>query len=159
MRDPVGERGWALAIRGPRGRRRGAVAAETALVTILVTSFVFGVFEYGRMILDNNLLNNAAREGCRYALANNTSSTISSDVQAIVLNYMAGQDANFTGFTVAVTGTHNGTSTTVNNLTAGDTVTVTVSGTYNLMRVVPIIRMPTSFTMTSSVSMACEGVM
>ena len=38
--------------------------------------FVLGVFEYSRLLMDWNLLNNAAREGCRYALANNTSTTI-----------------------------------------------------------------------------------
>ena len=42
---------------------------------------IFGVFEYGRLFMDWNLLNNAAREGCRYALANNTSTTISTDVR------------------------------------------------------------------------------
>ena len=33
---------------------------------------VLRVFEYSRLLMDWNLLNNAAREGCRYALANNT---------------------------------------------------------------------------------------
>ena len=42
--------------------------------------FIMGVFEYGRLLMDWNVLNNAAREGCRYALANNTSTTISTDV-------------------------------------------------------------------------------
>ena len=45
-----------------------------------MTMFIFGVFEYGRLLMDWNVLNNAAREGCRYALVNNTSTTISTDV-------------------------------------------------------------------------------
>ena len=77
------------------GRRRGAVAVETALVMIRMMMFVFGIFEYGRLLMDWNLLNNAAREGCRYALVNNTSSTISTDVQTIVTNFMAGRDREF----------------------------------------------------------------
>ena len=62
------------------GRRWGAVLVETSVIIGLVAMFVFGVFEYSRLLMDWNLLNNAAREGCRYALANNTSTTISTDV-------------------------------------------------------------------------------
>ena len=48
---------------------------------------------------------------------------------------MGGETASFTNFTVTVSGTHNGVSTTVNNLAAGDLITVTVSGTYKFMNV------------------------
>ena len=54
--------------------------------------FIIGVFEYGRLLMDWNVLNNAAREGCRYALANNTSTTISTDVTTLVTTYMARGD-------------------------------------------------------------------
>ena len=74
-----------------RGRRRGAVAVETALVMIAMTSLVFGIFEYSRLLMDWDLLNNAAREGCRYALANNTNPSISANVQSTVTNFMAGR--------------------------------------------------------------------
>ena len=74
------------------GRRRpGAVVVETAVIMILLTSLVFGIFEYGRLIMDWSLLNNAAREGCRYALVNNTSTTISTDVQAVVTSTWPGR--------------------------------------------------------------------
>src|SRR5437588_114072 len=89
-------------------RRRGASTVETALVMIPLTMFLFGVFEYGRFLMIYNLLNNAAREGCRYALVNNTVSTISTDVTNVVKTRMGGQNTKFTGFTVNVTGTHNG---------------------------------------------------
>jgi Flp pilus assembly protein TadG len=137
--------------------RRGGVLVEIALVMVLMTTFVFGIFEYSRLMMDWNLLKNAAREGCRYAIANNTSTTISTSVQTIVTKYMAGENASFTGFTVAVSGTHNGVSTAVNNLTAGDMLTVTVSGTYNFMNIVPLVHMPTAFTISSAVAMICEG--
>ena len=68
-----------------------------------------------------------------------------------------GRNANFTGFTVTVSGTHNGVSTAVNNLAAGDFITVSVTGTYKFLNIVPMITMPTSFTMTSAVTMGCEG--
>jgi Flp pilus assembly protein TadG len=140
-----------------RRRRQGVAAVETALVVLLTTTIVFGVFEYGRMLMDLNLLDNAAREGCRYALANNTSLTISTDVQGIVTGYMAGETASFTNFTVTVSGTKNGVASTVNNLSPGDMITVTVTGTYKFLNIVPLITMPTSLTLTSSVTMGCEG--
>jgi Flp pilus assembly protein TadG len=138
-------------------RRRGAVVVETAVIMILLTSLVFGIFEYGRLIMDWSLLNNAAREGCRYALVNNTSTTISSDVSGVVTGFMAGQTTSFQNFTVTVSGTHQGVSTAVNSLGPGDPITVTVSGKYQFMNIVPLAHMPTSWTMSSSVTMLCEG--
>src|ERR1700730_18523272 len=113
----------------PRGRRWGATAVETAFVMIPFIMFILGVFEYGRFLMDWNVLNNAAREGCRYALVNNTSATVRSDVSDIVTARMAGEKNSFSTFSVTVTGTHLGVNTPVNNLVAGDFVTVTVTGT------------------------------
>ncbi len=139
------------------GRGRGAVLVETAVIISLVLMLVFGVFEYARLFMDWNLLNNAAREGCRYALANNTSTTISTTVQTLVTGYMGGETKNFSNFTVTVSGTHLGVSTAVNSLEPGDPVTVTVSGTYKFMNIIPFIQMPSSFVITSGVTMLCEG--
>jgi len=139
------------------GRRRGSVALETALVMISLTSLVFGVFEFSRLLMDWNLVNNAARQGCRFAIVNNTSTTISTQVQTIVTTYMAGQTTSFSNFTVTVSGTHLGVSTAVNSLVAGDMLTVTVSGTYKFMNIIPVVKMPTTFTITSAVIMGCEG--
>ena len=74
----------------PRSRPRGAVVLETAVIISLVLTLILGVFTYARLLTDWSLVDNAAREGCRYALANNTSSTISSSVQSIVNGYMGG---------------------------------------------------------------------
>jgi Flp pilus assembly protein TadG len=145
-----------MLIRTHRGRP-GLTAVETALVLIPLTMFVFGIFEYGRFLMDWNLLNNAAREGCRFALANNTDTSISTEVQNTVTTFMAGQDGNFNNFTVSVSGTHNGVATSVNNLVAGDMITVTVSGNYRFLKVIPLVNMPTTLSMSSSVTMVCEG--
>jgi Flp pilus assembly protein TadG len=140
-------------------RRRGGTLVESAIVMMLLATVVFAIFEYSRFIMDWNLLNNATREGCRYALANNTSTTISSTVTSTVTSYMGGESASFSNFTVTVSGTHNGVATTVNNLAAGDTITVTTSGTYKFLNIIPMVKMPTSLTVTSAVSMICEGGM
>ena len=137
-------------------KRSGAAALETALVMIPMVMLLFGVFEYGRLLMDWNLLNNAAREGCRYALVNNTASTINTDVKNVVLSKMTGRDASFTGFTVAMSGTHLGVSTPINNLVPGDMITVSVSGQYKFLNIIPFITMPT-LTIKSSVVMVCEG--
>jgi Flp pilus assembly protein TadG len=147
-----------MRVRPLRGARRwGAAAVETGLVLLPMTIFLCGLFEYSRLIMDWNVLNNAAREGCRYALVNNTSSTVSTDVTTIVTNFMGNETANFTGFTVTVSGTHQGTATAVNNLVAGDLITVKVTGQYQFLKIIPVVPIPASLTITSAVTMVCEG--
>ncbi len=126
------------------------------MVMIPLIMFLMGVFEYGRFLMDLNLLNNAAREGCRYALVNNTSAAINTSVQGIVTGFLGQETASFSNLTVTVTGTHLGVATPVNNLTAGDYITVTVSGQYRFMNVIPLVPMP-PVTLTSAVTMVCEG--
>jgi Flp pilus assembly protein TadG len=138
-------------------RRRAATAVETALVMLPLIMVSCGIFEYGRLLMNWNLLNNASREGCRYALVNNTNATINTDVQAIVTQFMAGQTTSFNNFNVTVSGTHQGVATAVNNLVAGDMIVVTVSGKYRFMNVIPLVTMPPTLTLTSSVVMICEG--
>ncbi len=137
-------------------RRSGAAAIELAFVMIPLLMMIFGIFEYGRLLMDWNVLNNAAREGCRYALVNNTTSTISTDVTNLVTTYMGKEISSFNTFTVTVSGTHAGASTAVNNLTAGDLISVTVSGKYKFMNIIPFVSMPT-LTINSTVTMVCEG--
>jgi Flp pilus assembly protein TadG len=153
-------------IKKQRGNRRiGAATVETALVIIPTVMFIFGVFEYGRLLLDWNVLNNAAREGCRLALVTNTSSTISTDIQTLVTAKMGKEISSFSTFTVTVSGTHvdpvSGTTTTytgnnVTSLAAGDLITVTVSGKYKFMNIFPFFSVP-PLTITSAVTMVCEG--
>ncbi|HTU17077.1 MAG TPA: TadE/TadG family type IV pilus assembly protein [Gemmataceae bacterium] len=148
----------------PNNRRRGATAVETALVLLPLIMFLCGIFEYGRLFMDWNLLENAAREGCRYALANNQDTTISTDVTSIVTGYMAGRSTSFSGFSVSVSGTHTSSGVTtsytgngVNALAPGDVISVTVSGNYQFMNIIPLVSVPNSFTVTSTVTMICEG--
>jgi Flp pilus assembly protein TadG len=123
--------------------------------------FIFAVFEFGRLLMVWNVLNNAAREGCRYALVNNTSATVATDVTTQVTNRMAGLNTSaFSSFSVTLSGVHSGTTYTgnnVSNLVAGDLITVTVTGTYQFMNVIPWVTMPKTYTMTSAPTMVCEG--
>lgn len=137
-------------------RRRGGTIVETAIVLIPLIMIMMGILEYGWLLLNWNLLNNAAREGCRYALVNNTATTISADVTSVVTTRMGGRQVSFNNFTVTVSGTQNGAATAVNNLSPGDWITVTVSGDYKFLNVIPFVPRP-SLTMTSAVTMLCEG--
>ncbi|MCX7427703.1 MAG: pilus assembly protein [Planctomycetia bacterium] len=57
-------------------RRRGATVVEFALVAPLFLLFIFALFEFGRYIMVQQALTNAAREGSRTAaLATTTSAT------------------------------------------------------------------------------------
>ena len=137
-------------------RRLGAATLELAFVAIPVFMVVFGIFEYGRLLMDWTVLNAAAREGCRYALVNNTNSTITTDVQAVVTARLGKEASSFNGVTVTVSGTHNGVATAITNLMPGDPIAVSVSGPYRFMNVIPLVPMP-SVTLSSTCTSICEG--
>lgn len=74
-------------------QRRAATAVEFAFVAMVFFMFMMGVFEFARYLFTQQLLNNAAREGARYAVVNiETASTTT--VQNYVDSYLAGQGGN-----------------------------------------------------------------
>ena len=143
-------------MRTNKPKRNGAAAVELAWVMIPLMMMLMGIFEYGWLLLNLNVLNNATREGCRYALVNNTSATLSTDVTSVVTARMAGQNANFKSFAVSVSGTSGGSPATLSDLRPGDMITVTVSGQYIFLNVIPLVSMPT-LNCSRSVTMTCEG--
>ena len=69
-----------------RKNRRGAAVVEFAIVAPVFFLLVFGMIEYGRMVMVQQILTNASREGARFAVvqsANNTSA-----VQDVVTDYL-----------------------------------------------------------------------
>jgi Flp pilus assembly protein TadG len=83
-------RGWAA--------RRGTAAIEFAFVAPLFLTIGIGVIEVGRAITVQQLLTNASREGAR--VAGNDATILTSSVQAVVNNYLAG--AGIRGATTSV---------------------------------------------------------
>jgi len=71
---------------------------EFALVAPLFFLLVLGMIEYGRMVMVQQILTNASREGARRAVLDGISTA---NVQAAVNTYLSG--ANITGATVTVT--------------------------------------------------------
>jgi Flp pilus assembly protein TadG len=63
--------------------RRGAAVLETAIVLFLSIIVIFGIFEFARIVMILNVINNAAREGARTAVAG-TNILTTQDIQACV---------------------------------------------------------------------------
>lgn len=78
---------------GRTRRRRGAAAVEFAIVAPIMLLAVFGLIEFGRMIMVKQSVTNAAREGCREAALATTLST--SDVYTVVRNHLKAVVPNY----------------------------------------------------------------
>lgn len=68
-----------------RNNRKGAAAVEFALVAPLFLALVFGMIEFGRAIMVQQVVTNAAREGARVAVLDGSTT---SEVQEKVSHYL-----------------------------------------------------------------------
>lgn len=82
----------------PRKMRRGAAVVEFAIVAPVFFLLVFGMIEFGRMVMVQQVLTNASREGARRAVLDGVSTT---DVETAVNDYLA--NASISGATINVT--------------------------------------------------------
>ena len=74
-------------------RRRGSELVEFALVSFLLFSVIFAVFEFGRMVLVYNSIANAACVGVRFAEVHGSQRTppaTQGDICAVVTSFTAG---------------------------------------------------------------------
>jgi Flp pilus assembly protein TadG len=78
-------------------RRRALTLVETAVTMSLCLLVLFGILEYGRLIMTRQVLENAAREGARYAVVNTQSAT-TSNVQDHVDQMLAGQGSQLSDY-------------------------------------------------------------
>ena len=138
-----------------RRARRGATVVETAAVLSVLILFLFSIFEYGRYVMIENLLINAVRDGCRYALVHCQDATVVADAQAVVHQKMCGLDNQLTALDIQVFPTNSPTAA-LNTTNPDDPITVQANGTFRaLFPQIPYL--PTSFTMRSASVMTCEG--
>jgi Flp pilus assembly protein TadG len=180
-----------MRIRSTGQSRGGAAAVEMAFCIIPLFMLFFGIFEYGRYMMDRNLLDNAVRAGCRLAVAHNTdkyllgpassqggsgvanvspTTTVSDTISLLLANR---QNSDFSsGPTVTITGVQASTGTAaayltnnagssgsqlgISSLGPGDSITVTVQGTFKFI-FPSFIYVPSTVPMNSSVTMLCEG--
>lgn len=114
---PAGEVKLERCCRTCRRKRRGAAAVEFALVAPVFFLLVFGMIEFGRAIMVQQVLTNAAREGARVGVLDSPTPT-AGQVSSTVTTYL--QNAGISGATV----TMNPTEPTTAGY--GQPVTVTV---------------------------------
>jgi Flp pilus assembly protein TadG len=102
-----------------RRERRGAAVVEFAIVAPIFMLFVFGIIEYGRMVMVQQILTNASREGARVAVLEGSTGT---DVVNAVVDYCDASRITVTedDITILVSGSEADPSTAE----TGDPVTV-----------------------------------
>ena len=138
------------------GRRRGTTLVETAIAMGACLFFLFGIYEYGRFVMISHLLDNAAREGARQAVAN-THTMTTADIQSTVTTYMANQPVTIGSFSVYMADPSTGANTgTWNDAKFGEGIAVDIHGTYKPM--LPTFGfLPTTVTMNFKVIMLSEA--
>lgn len=86
----------------PLAPRRAATVVELAVVILIFLMLLFGILEYCLVIYSYNVVENAAREGARYGVVNVTDTTMVSDTQTVVKNFMGGLDTKMQNYSCTV---------------------------------------------------------
>lgn len=130
-----------------RHRRRGASAVEFAIVAPLFFLLIFGMFEFGRMIMVQQLMTNAARSGSRVAVIDGATS---SGVISTVKDYLEGGSVDADSLTVTVDPSNLASTDT------GDAITVQVSVPYDDVSWLPAPWFLSGETLTADCTMRRE---
>ncbi len=140
-----------------RQPRRGATAVEMAAVIGVFILLLFGILEYCLIIFTQNVVENAAREGCRAAIVNTSQGTLVNDTKNVVKNFMFGINDRYPNYSCEVylanaTGANIGSAP---NAKFGEYVCVDVKVDYKPMT--PGLLYLTQFTIRSKCSMGSEA--
>jgi Flp pilus assembly protein TadG len=141
-----------------RRNRQGAAAVEFALVAPVFFLMVFGIFEFGRAIMVQQVLSNAAREGARVAILDSPTPT-HNQVVATVNSFL--QSAGIPTASVTVTidaGPSHATEPTDASVTYGSPVKVSVQIPYNNVSWIPASRFFKDRNLTASTVMRRETI-
>ena len=109
-----------------RSRRRGTAIVEFAIVAPLFFLVILGIIEFGRMVMVQQILTNASREGARRAVLEGATAP---DVETIVTDYLT--NTSVSGATVTVA------PGSLSGIGFGDPVSVTVSVPFDRVSWVP----------------------
>lgn len=134
-------------VRRLRRQRRGAAAVEFALVAPVLFLLVFGMIEFGRLVMVQQILTNASREGARLAVLDDV--TVS-DVSTTVSTYLTG--ASVSGATTSVS------PDPLSTAAYGDAVTVTVSVPFSQVSWLPTPQFLSGTTLSAATTMRRETV-
>jgi Flp pilus assembly protein TadG len=137
--------------------RDGATAVELAAVIAIFVLLMFGILEYCMIVFTMNVVENAAREGARFAVVNANDGTLVSDTQTYVQSLMDGinlKDAPYACnvYLADASGNNIGTPT---GAQFGQYICCDVSVTYVPMT--PVLLYLKTFTIRSKCSMISEA--
>jgi Flp pilus assembly protein TadG len=139
-------------------QRRGTTAVEMAAVCLIFFLFMFGILEYSLILYTYDVMQNAAREGARYAVVDGADTNLVTDVQAYVKTLMMGRDTANSNYSCSVylsdsSGNNIGSATSA---TFGQYIGVSISLTYT--PITPGLFLPSSaFTLQTKCFMTSEG--
>lgn len=143
-----------------RPERSGRTAVEAAIVINLVLVLVLSVFEYGRLIMIKQLMDNAAREGARYAVVNTnpTSNVTTSTIQSYTTGFLAGQPLANSNIQVYQANPTTGANVGAWNSAAfGVDIAVQIDGDYTPVLPVTFGVMPAALHLTAKSVMRSEA--
>ncbi|WP_254510787.1 TadE/TadG family type IV pilus assembly protein [Anatilimnocola floriformis] len=132
-----------------RKQRRGAAAVEFAVVAPVFFLLVFGMVEYGRMVMVQQIIVNSAREGCRAAVLDGSTTA---GVKTTTINAMAAGNITITTSNVTVS------PDPPSSAEFGDPVTVTVTVPFNQVSWLPSPMYLGGKSMTAATTMRRETV-
>ena len=144
--------------------RRASAIVETALVLPLMLLLLFGIMEYGRYVLSLQVVTNAAREGCRYAVTHTqpvtlggaTTGNATSDVTNTVSNFLIGQQLSSQSIQVYLSDSQGNNIGAWNGATPGQYVCVQITGNFQIT-VPRLLSFPSSIAVQAKSVMICEG--
>jgi Flp pilus assembly protein TadG len=99
---------------------------ETAIVLSAFVVLTFGIFEYGRILMIRQLLQNAAREGGRQAMIG-TSTKSTANIQTVVTNFLVGAPATNVNIQVYATDSSGNNAGAWTGATFGNGIAVQVN--------------------------------
>jgi Flp pilus assembly protein TadG len=133
--------------RSYRRNRRAAAAVEFAIVAPVFFLLILGMIEYGRMVMVQQVITNASREGARQAVLDGATTA---EVTTVVNSYLT--SGSISGATVTVT------PNPPTNAEFGDPVTVTVSIPFSQVSWLPSPMYLGGKTLTATTVMRRESV-
>lgn len=127
-------------------KRRGAAAVEFAIVAPVFLLMIFGLIEFGRLVMVQQVITNASREGARAGVLDGATTA---NVQEVVEDYL--ETAAISGATIDVT------PTPPSSAGFGQPVTVNVSVAFDNVSWMPSPFFLKDATLTSTTVMRRES--
>ena len=137
-------------VRRPQ-HRRGAAAVEFALVATVFFMFVFAIFEIGRLVMLQQIMGEACRQGARRAILENA---VESEVVDLVESRLAAN--SISGATVTIDWPTKSTQPNMANLGFQDPLTVRATVPYTNVSWLPPVWVLQSAVMEAQSTMRVE---